>query len=145
MPFKNPQQEAAMWAKAPDVAERWVHEYGHAPGYHDYRKKHPTHKKGKKSKKTKADIAIDLLVLSEHLDKNNFVKLAKQIDDIAIKIAQEIVENENTGTCINCGNLIGETVKCGSCGFSEEMLCPSCMMKKYNGNICPDCGDTFIY
>lgn len=54
MPFKSPKQEAFMWAKHPDIAKRWVGEYGHAEGYSSYVK---NRKKGKKPGKKKASLS----------------------------------------------------------------------------------------
>ena len=33
MPFKSAAQERALFAKNPDLARKWVHKYGHAPGF----------------------------------------------------------------------------------------------------------------
>ena len=79
MPFKNPAQEAAMWANAPDVARKWVHEYGHAPGYDEYRKNHPTNKKKRRKKKSTAEIIQDTERVAAKLESLGCAETAQKL------------------------------------------------------------------
>jgi len=75
-----------------------------------------------------------MIQLANYCDQNEMADVA---DTIELKLAQL---NEITANCQQCGNVIGIPAECHYCGWKEALLCPTCVMKKYGSNMCPDCG-----
>lgn len=128
MPFVSPKQQIYLKINHPEIHDRWQKEYGNAKGLSKYLKKVRHNKK--------SQYISDMIQLAYYCDKNQMADLA---DKIEVKLAQI---NEIEASCNQCGNIIGIPAECASCGWKEALLCPTCVMKKYGNNICPDCGQT---
>lgn len=127
MPWESPKQEAYFWHKMPEIAKKWVHEYGHAPGYLKYIKNKKTRKK--KTKKSSYDL-INLIKKSMELEQNGLFKEA------------DILEREAGKNCVSCGEML-KTSTCQKCG-KKVNLCPTCSMKKFGELLCESCGQNII-
>ncbi len=133
MPFKSPKQQIYMKIHHPEIHDRWVEEYGNAPGLSDYLKRVKKNKKRGKKMKTKKAIS-KLTKISKSLDDKGLFKIADILDIITAEIKDD-------NTCKECGDIINKRISCKSCGWKESKLCPSCTMKKFGCDTCPKCGE----
>lgn len=78
MPFESEAQRRFMWAKHPEIAKRWAHEY---PGQHDL----PKHKKHKKDHEKKSSEGRPMSLIESMID-------VCQVNAAALGQAEQIIE-----------------------------------------------------
>jgi len=139
MPFESPKQEAFMFAKHPDIAKRWVHEYGHARGWKAYQKNVIPKRRRARGKK-EASTSMPKVTYAEVIEE-----AISALDDGQLDMAGDLfvaaMSLRFAEKCQVCGGDKKRIIwTCRACNAREtEMGCESCIGRQ-GGRSCKACG-----